>query len=169
MKYVKFIISLLILSSCIEVEFKQPMPPNKGTTLEKLPEEIISYFMSLDKVSTGNSKLDISEFNSDFDWNDPLPEEIIFKKWKGSYFLNQKEGERWQLLMVKDGSNKSFNVYHIDGSNSTTIDKLKSLTKVEEVFSDDGDLERVILDPSLKEFKKIIKSGAFEQIDLFDN
>ncbi len=169
MKFVKFIIILLILSSCIEVEFKQPMPPGKGITLEKLPEEIISYFMSLDRDSTGNSKLDISEFNSDFDWQDPLPEDILLKKWKGSYFLNQKEGERWQLIMIKDGSNKSFEVYHLDGSNSATVEKLKSITKVEEVFSDDGDLERIILDPSLKEFKKIIKSGAFEQIDLFDN
>ncbi len=169
MNYLKFIIALLFLSSCVEVEFKQPMPPNKGTVLKKLPEEIISYFMSLDKDSTGNSKLDISEFSTDFEWHEPLPEDIILKEWKGSYFLNQKEGKHWQLLMVKDGSNKSFNVYHLDGSNSATLDKLKSITKVEEVLSDDGDLELIILDPSLKEFKKILKSGAFEKIDLFED
>jgi len=145
------------------------MPPNKGTVLKKLPEEIISYFISFDKDSTGNSKLDISEFSSDFEWHEPLPEDIILKKWKGSYFFNQKEGEHWQLLMVKDGPNKSFNAYHLDGSNSATVDKLKSITKVEEVLSNDGDLERIILDPSLKEFKKIIKFGVFEQIDLFNN
>jgi len=169
MNYCKFIITALILSSCVEVEFKQPMPPNKGTILDKLPEEISSYFMSIDKDSTGNSKLDISEFNSDFDWHDPLPEDIILKKWKGSYYLNQKEGERWQLLMVKDGLNQSFDVYHLDGSNSATVDKLKSITKVEEILSDNGDLEGIILDPSFKEFKRILNSGAFEKVDLFED
>ena len=168
MNYFKFLVVFLSFTSCVEVEFKRPMPPNKGTEMKKLPEDIITYFKSLDKDSTGNSKLDISEFSSDFDWHEPLLEDIILKKWKGSYFLNQKEGERWQLLMVKDGPNKSFNVYHLDGSNNATVDKLKSITKVEEVLSNDGDLERIILDPSLKESKKILNSGAFEKVDLFE-
>lgn len=168
MNQIKVIFALLLLSSCVEVNFKNPMPP-KGETLDKIPTEIITYFMSLKKDSLGNSKLNLDNINGDFDLNDPLPEEVILKKWKGNYFLNQKEENLWQIYMVKPAANNSFEVYQLDGSNQHTVDKLKSITNVEEVFSDNGDLNQIIIDPSFKEFKKIVKSGAFEQIDLLEN
>ena len=167
MKYIRLFFVFLAFTSCVEVEFKSPMP-SKGEKLDKLPEDLISYFMSLDKDSAGNSKLNLDEINSDFDWNEPLPEDVILKKWKHKYFLNQKGDNYWQIIMIKPEANKSFGVYHLDGNEPKVIDELISITKVEEFFDKDGDLDRVVLDPSLKEFKKIIKSNAFEKIELFE-
>jgi len=169
MNQIKVIIAALFLfSSCVEVEFKHPMPP-KGKVLEIIPSEVIDYFTDLEKNSTSEDKIrDIS--NGDFDINAPLPEDVIFKEWKGDYYFNQKEDNGyWQIYIVKPSPNNSYEVYQLDGTNQTTINKLKSITKVEEVFSDDGDLDHIILDPSFKEFKKILKSGAFEKVDFFDN
>jgi len=168
MRHIKFLAILLLLSSCVEVEFKHPMP-QKGTTLEKLPEDIKAYLISLDENSTKNSKLTVSEFNEDFDMNKPLPDDVILKKWKGNYYLNQKEDSLWQLIVIKPAKNKTFNITHIDGSNQEIIDKLKSITEVEEIFDADGDLDRIILDPSAKEFKKMLKSSVFVKVDLFED
>ncbi len=168
MRYSKFLAILILLSSCVEVEFKHPMP-TKGTTLKKVPEDIITFFKSLDENPTENSKLSISEFSDDFDMNKPLPADVVLKKWKGDYYLNQKEDSLWQIILIKQGKNKTFTIFHIDGSNQATIDKLKSITKVEEIFEKEGELDRVILDPSLKEFKKMLKSGCFVSVDLFED
>jgi len=168
MKYIKLLVVFIAFTSCVEVEFKSPMP-SKGSKLDKLPEDLISYFMSLDKDSAGNNKLNLNELNSDFDWNEPLPEDVILKKWKHKYFLNQKGDNFWQIIMIKPEPNNSFGVYQLDGNEPRVIAELKSITKVEEFFNEDGDLDRVVLDPSLKEFKKIIKSNAFEKIDLFED
>ncbi len=169
MNQIKVIIAALFLfSSCVEVEFKHPMPP-KGKVLEAIPSEVINYFTMLEKNSTSGDEIrDI--VGGDFDMNAPLPEDVVFKKWKGNYYFNQKgENDNWQVYIVKPSPNNSYEVYQLDGSNQATINKLKSITKVEEVFSDNGDLDRIVLDPSFKEFKKMLKSDAFEKMDLFDN
>ncbi len=162
------IIAFLLLSSCVEVEFKHPMPP-KGKVLKAIPSEVIDYYTALEKKLTSEDKVrDIRE--DDFDINAPLPENVVFKEWKSDYYFNQKgENGNWQIYIVKSAPNNSYEVYQLDGTNQTTIDKLKAITKVKEVFSDDGDLDRIIINPSFKEFKKILKSGAFEKVDFFDN
>lgn len=161
---------LVVLSSCVEVGFKHPMP-SKGKTLETIPPKIIAYYteQGSDSGENGGNKLNINDLNSDIDVNAPLSDNTILKLWKGNYFLNQKEDSLWHIIMVKPGPNNSFEAYQLDGGNEETLAKLKRITKVKEIRSDDGELDLVILDPTFQEFKKIVKSGAFERIDVFQD
>lgn len=163
MNLIKSLIFLLFLTSCVEVGFKHPQPI-KGKNLSEVPKEIIEFYSDLksDSSSTGIKDLYKSE-----DFKKSLSETTILKKWKGKYFLNEKEDSLWHIIMIVPVSNNKFETYYLDGENEQTIKILKDITKVEEQFSEDGELKSVILDSTSREFKKIIKSNAFTIIDIF--
>lgn len=166
MRLSKFLFVLLFLSSCVEVGFKHPMP-TKGKELTSIPIEIIKYYTEMDSISGESSKLSVTDIFEE-GINDSLPENYLLKLWKGNYFLNQKEDSLWTIVMIRPTSKSTFDIYHLDGGNEKTIKLLKGITDVEEIMDEKGELELVILDPTLKEFKKITKSGAFEKVDIFN-
>lgn len=168
MNLVKIVIPFLFLASCVEVGFKNPQP-SKGTSLTEIPEEMIAFYSGSKSDSTTENKngLSINDYYDKDDLDKSLSESTILKKWKGNYFLNQQEENLWHIIMIKPIANGNFETYNLDGSNEKTIALLKEITDVKEVFDEDGELDSIVLDPSLKEFKKIVKSGAFEIIEIF--
>lgn len=120
-----------------------------------------------DSNSINVNGLNIDDYFKSEDLEQSLSENTLLIKWKGKYFLNQKEDNLWHIIMIKPIANNKFNTYHIDGSNEQTVELLKGLTKVEEIYNDEGKLEGLIIDSSKKEFAKIVKSGAFEIIEIF--
>ena len=159
----KTLLLLVMLSSCVEVGFKHTQP-SKANNLSEIPKEMIDFYANKKSDSASGGINDL--YNSD-DFDTSLSETTILKKWKGKYFLNQKEDGLWHVFMIVPVSNDKFETYQLDGGNENTVELLKRITEVEEVFSDDGELESLILDPTNREFKKIIKSGAFEVIEIF--
>lgn len=158
----KSLLLIVLLSSCVEVGFRSPQP-SKGSSLGEIPSEIIAFYSDIkaDSSSNLNDLYDMDELD------EPLDENTILKKWKGKYFLNEREDSLWHVIMVVPAGNGRFETYRIDGGNENTVKKLKEITDVIEIKDEDGDLDKLILDPSSREFKKIIKSGAFEIIDIF--
>ena len=168
MKYAVSIFILFFLQGCVEVGFKNPQP-EKGKTLEKIPQEMIAFYTQQGKDSTKQKgELQISDWGEDLDESGAIPENSILKYWKGNYFFNQKKDSLWYIIMIVPGSVKNtFDTYKMDGGNEKTVSILKQITRVNEVYSESGDLKLIIIDPSTSEFKKIIKSGAFEKLDSF--
>lgn len=163
MNLIKSLIFLLFLSSCVEVGFKHPQP-TKGKNLSEVPKEMIEFYSDIksDSSSTG-----IKDWYSTDDFDKSLSETTILKKWKGKYFLNEKEDSLWHIIMIVPISDNRFETYLLDGENEKTIKILKEITKVEEQFSEDGELKSIIIDPSSREFNKIVKSKAFTIIEIF--
>lgn len=159
----KTLLFLILLSSCVEVGFKHPQP-TKAHNLNEIPKEMIDFYSNQKSDSSSNGIHEL--YNSD-DFDASLSETTILKKWKGKYFLNQKEDGLWHVFMIVPLSDNRYETYQLDGGNEQTVVLLKNITEVEEIFSDDGELESLILDPTNREFKKIIKSGAFEIIEIF--
>jgi len=157
---------LILISSCVEVGFKLPMPP-KGKALSSVPLEIIKFYSELDSISRDSNKLTIDDF-LDGKIDDKLPENSVLKYWRGNYFLNQQEDSLWNIIMISPSGRSSFEIYHLDGGNEKTLELLKNITSVEEITDDKGELELIIIDPTFKEFKKIIKSGAYEKVDIYN-
>lgn len=164
----KSFIILLLMSSCVEVGFKHPQP-SKGKTLTKIPQKMVEFYTGnrQDSISENSNYLKFEDYINDKTFENSLSETTILKKWKGKYFLNQKEDDLWRIIMIVPVSNNNYETYQLDGSNKQTVKLLKDITAVKEIFSEDGKLKLLILDPSRKEFNKIIKSGAFELIDIF--
>ena len=119
----------------------------------------------MDSLSGESNTLSINDFFEE-GINDSLSKSAILKLWKGNYFLNQKGDSLWKIVMISPTSKSTFEVYHLDGGNENTVSLLDGITTVEKILDDKGELELIIIDPTLKEFKKIIKSGAFEKVDI---
>ena len=168
MKLLNYIAILLLFTSCVEVGFKHPQP-EKGKALNSIPTEMVSFYTNQEKDTTsGNTKgFNLSDLNSDISKEGVLSETTILKQWKGRYFLNQKEDSLWYIIMIIELPDKTYETYKLDGGNESTVLLLKEITNVEKVYSESGELKLIIIDPSASEFKKIIKSSAFEKIDIF--
>lgn len=159
---------LLLLSGCVEVGFRSPQPV-KGKELDRIPSEIIQFYteQTKDSISKKSSQFDVSYLGDEFNKDGVLSEKTILKHWKGRYFLNQKKDSLWYIVMIVPVGKNNYEAYKMDGGNEKTVKILRSITKVDEVYSEKGKLELVIIDPSKSEFKRIMKSDAFEKIDIF--
>jgi len=163
MKNIKIIALFFLLPACVEVGFKQPQP-QKGIMLETIPKEIIAYYSNNNDTTKDNNLFKEADINVD----SALSENAILKKWKGNYFYNQKKDSLWYVIMIKPSSDKSFDAYQLDGGKQETLSILKGITTVEEIRSKEGEIELLIIDPSPSEFKRIIKSNAFEKVDIYN-
>ncbi|MCB0503902.1 MAG: hypothetical protein KDC58_00220 [Cyclobacteriaceae bacterium] len=167
MKQIVGVLLLFALCSCVEVGFRNPQPEN-GRILDEIPGEMIAFYTQQNKDSSNDDGgFKLTDLGEGFDNTGTLSDETVLKLWKGKYFLNQKEDSLWYVVMIVPVKNGAYETYKMDGGNENTVKTLKGITHVEEIYSNDGELEVVIINPDKSEFKKIVKSGAFEKIDIF--
>jgi len=161
MKYIKIVVLFFLLPACVEVGFKNPQP-QKGKMMESIPKELIAFYTGNTDSTKGKNLLKEADINID----SALSQNAVLKQWKGNYFYNQKKDSLWYVIMIKPSTGNTFDTYRLDGGNEKTQTILKSISKVEEVRSDEGELKVLIIDPSPSEFKKIMQSKAFEKIEI---
>ena len=165
-----FIILLFIvsLSSCISVEFTQPQP-SWCNNLTAFPKEMQGHFYNNenDTVEIGNNyyKLISTDHNSILDSNikniEQLSDSLLFKSYKKIYFLNSKTNGNWRVSMVKISKNHIVTVYTSISSEEKLLKKLKAIKDKTFIKDEAGKIKRVILNPSEKEFKKLVRSKLF--------
>lgn len=164
------VILLLIasLSSCISVEFTQPQP-YWCANLTGFPVKMQGHFYNNenDTVEIGSNyyKLISTDKNSILDSNtkntEQLSDSLLFKSYKKIYFLNSKTNGNWRVSMVKINRNHSITVYNAISSEEKLIKKLKNIKDKTILKDETGKIKRVILNPSEKEFKKLVRSKLF--------
>jgi hypothetical protein len=170
-----FLISTL-LTACISVEFKKPQP-QKGKKLTEFPKELIGTYLNSDNdtITIARAYFKATSLTIELNNNSKpaekidLSENIFLKKMDKTYILNMKDDKNksnWSVIII----NKSTNGLVIDTFNADDKDfltNLKTITDVEEVRDEEGKLKKIILDPTEKEFKKILATPSlFEKSDL---
>ena len=75
-------------------------------------------------------------------------------------FLNFRNDEGWELL-VSELDENTVNVYTIDIDDDELIKKLDRLTNLEIAYDDSGKRSKIKLNPSNREFRKMIKRKLF--------
>lgn len=162
--YYYLLVFVLLAISCTDVRFKQPMPV-KGEELELIPDDLITFIVSQDSASL---KEDLPDLDANIKKR-TIPDNMVIKKWKGSYFINSKMDSLWILVVMKPVKGTTdFKTYQLMGNNEETQARLKKITQVREHFNTNGKLEYLELNPTQKEFKAILKADLFEYIELFD-
>lgn len=165
MKHILGLLFLVLLQSCVEVGFRNPQP-QKGKELDKIPSEIIAFYTEQGKDSDEDG-FSLADLGGEIDETGELSNNSVLKYWKGRYFFNQKKDSLWFIIMIVPEEDKTYSTFKMDGGNEKTVATLKQITDVREIYSESGELELVIIDPSPSQFKKIVKSNAFEKIDIF--
>lgn len=165
-----FIILLFIvsLSSCISVEFTQPQP-GWCDNLAEFPKEMQGHFYSdeNDTIEIGNNYYQListdhhSMLDSPTKNKEQLSDSLLFKSYKKIYFLNSKTNGNWRVSIIKINKNQRITVYTSISSEEKLIKKIKIIKDKTFIKDETGKIKRVILNPSEKEFKKLIKSNLF--------
>lgn len=95
-----------------------------------------------------------------------LSNENILKFYKGKYFLNYKDPDGdWALHLMELNNNMlSFYCFDLPEEN----DKIRKFGSVIEKKDDCGDIVKIIIKPTRKGFKKLIKRRNLERLSLYE-
>jgi hypothetical protein len=150
-KLLLYLVLWATICSC-DLAFEQPQPRN----IEK--EDIFPRTMQGIWDSDGDeliiSELTYAYTGGLFDMNGHLSDSVILKYHKNYYYLNIKEYEKnyWYVFVIYIQDDNKLQIYPLD-SNDIEVEKLNEMTKVREVFKDNGDLDYYLINPTITELE----------------
>jgi hypothetical protein len=168
-KLILYLGILLTVSSCGPfIFFEQPQPAS--SEMENIFPKALQGIYNDD---ANNVPLIINELtceygNDTFDmWKEKgqLSDSLILKKNKSYYFLNLLEERGWYVMVISIQNFDKLEIYFIGGDDEAVaveeIEKLKNLTKVNEIFNSSGGIDHYLINPTQKELKKMLKKNMF--------
>ncbi len=152
-----------LLSSCTAVYFESPVPQN-ARTMSTFPAELLGVYVS-DDEELDNIVISPESYQSG-DINGILGENAVLKPYQEYWVLNQEAGEGQNVYTVFLGKfdlkSNRLEVFYLNLSEDLERQqKLKEITKVEDIFAADGTLEAVKINPTDQEFKAIVEGDLF--------
>jgi hypothetical protein len=174
MKFLVLILMGILIGACSEVRFECPQPKNVKEITE-FPQKFIGVFFDTENKDT----LFISKngFRYAEDIKRLSDDRVVLKKIGGYYILSCKEIllgkdttdlKGWNVLpfkMVHD----TLTVLYIDTSENgdTMKTRLEAIlskgVKEESKERDNGNFEYFLIDPTKREFKKMLKNSVFSE------
>jgi hypothetical protein len=159
---VLFSLLLIFLQSCVEVKFAEPQP-HGIKNIDVFPEAFQGQYLAGDKDTIeifkegfkflNDSSLGKSQF--------VISDSFIIRQWKKTYFFNFKEKEDsvWTVFFLKTTKkNSSLGSLTFKEKESEKIDLIKNITEVKEIRNEDGNLDYLLIQPSRRELKKLLKA-----------
>ncbi|MHA6280951.1 hypothetical protein ACXYMT_12295 [Salinimicrobium sp. CAU 1759] len=165
--HIFFLLLAVLLTSCTAVKFQDPQP--KGTAiLQEFPQKFLGTFTS-DESDTLRITKDSFRFSDgkEIEFAAELSaENTVLKLHKNTYILNLKDNGSWDVFPIKFSPNK-ITVYFADiNSKTERLLKAKHPETVQEIRTEDGKLDHYLIDPSAKEFDRLLKKKLFsEQVE----
>lgn len=154
------IIGIAFFASCTETRYKEPQPFEKKEK-QSFPKKMQGTFVDEDgdtfKIESSRiigPKDNVLGTNTE---TIEISDSLKVKKYKGYCFLNTlTENNHWNVFLVDYSSKTSIHVYGIDPE-SKRIKDLKKITTIEEFRNEKGKLKYILLNPTKREWKQIIK------------
>jgi hypothetical protein len=155
-------IVITLLCSC-NVEFVSPQPGWITKNEKEIPKKLRGTYFVKGKL-LGDQKNDTIRIgekrifdNHDVDYT--LSDSVLLKIYHHSYFLNlyNSEEKTWIIVMAKEEKKKNLFLFYLLTEDST---RLKENTKVNVISND-----KVNINPSSEEFRKILKGNLFSVCD----
>ncbi|WP_324721305.1 hypothetical protein [Salinimicrobium sp. HB62] len=157
-----FLLLAVLLSSCTAVKFANPQPKGSAA-LDEFPQKILGTFTSdesdtLRIMKTSFRFSDGKEVGFEADLS---AENTILKLHKRTYILNLKDNGSWDVFPMKLSANK-ITLYFADLTSKTeALLKAKHPETVREIKTEDGKFDHYLIDPSAKEFERLLKKKLF--------
>ena len=164
MKWMKLVLIALILSSCGQIYFKEPMP-QKGTTVKSFVDEIQGIYQdSLLKVEIYKKSLVISGEKFELTKKIPGNGEVLVKYYRDFYFASFADSSYFQVYMVKFYDDNKLALYMLNADESSRK-RIARFTKVETI---DDSKQAYLLEPTKKEFSELVDYGMFEVFGILE-
>lgn len=148
-------VSLLLSSCSADVVFQEPMP-RQNAVQATIPDQFHGTWLDEDGEKWIVESAGILQ-DGDFMKNDA---ETQIRSDKDHLYLNLKSEHGWQLYLSQVDDDL-MEVYTIDINDDRLIRKLDRLTDLEITYAEDGSRSLVKLNPSNREFKKMVKRKLF--------
>lgn len=176
-------LAFLALISCNAFLFKNPQP-QRGKALKAIPDELIgTYLENQNEENIINIKGPLTITRNSFCWemsdsvNDDeemvgilSPDKMVLKKLNEYYVMSlkvenpadQDQDSVWDVYLVKYHDKQLF-LYNMDNAevHSQKVDSVKNITPVTQ---GEGRITHYFLDPSMREFKKLIADSLFVKV-----
>lgn len=174
------------MTSCNDFYFKDPQPLH-GKELKTIPDELIGTYMEkkADTVQHVNEDpLLITRNSYNLKTSEPGAQDmklsgtlekgkVVLKKLDDYYVLSQKVANPlnssrdsvWEVYVMKYNNNELLLYNMSSEERAPMIDSVKQITRVKE--EQDGNGKYYLINPSKKQFKKLIEEDMFKKIGEF--
>lgn len=156
------IMMAMLMTSCEELAFRQPMP-HDAPNLSVFPQECIGTFVS---ESDPKDTLVIYP-DSVKDERFVLNAENLMRKHGKYYILNQHKRDRWIVAAMRPRGKKGFDIYWFNIEGEKNKNSLSRVTKTVLVQDSETGKEYMLVDPTSREFDRMLRSRAFQRKDKF--
>lgn len=165
--FVALLVLFLSLQSCNSILFTSAQPED-NPVLKEFPPNLIGTFVSED-IDT----LVVKSTSFIFRGGDPVqlsgditPKDCALKKMDDWYVISLQEEEEWEVFPLKVESDDKFSVYFIDLKEDEEKDIIADLQKdlkVKEIYTRDGSFDHYLINPTKKQFKRLLKKNIFSE------
>lgn len=187
-KTMLFLIAVcMIVSGCNDFYFKSPQPQH-GKELKAIPSELTGTYFEKSGDSVNDQKkepLVITGTSYDLKTSDPAdknkkvsgtlePGKVVLKKLDDYYVLSQKvenplnskHDSVWEVYVLKYKDNELILYNLTSEEREFMVDSVKGITRVQEETA--GSDKIYLLNPSKKQFKKLISNDLFNKVGEFE-
>lgn len=160
--FIALILSVITLSSCTDVAFDQPLPPNE-VILTEMPAELVGSYENKEGDELIIEQVSLRVLDKDHQ----MGPKTQMKQFKDTYFLNLEDEEgNFQVFFAQlDG--QDLKVYWFDGEDDKTLKKLNDLAHVETRFSENGEVDGYVVHITQKEFLDLWSAEAYNKLDTY--
>lgn len=187
-KYILYLITVcMILTSCHDFYFKGPQP-QRGKELNVIPDQLIGTYYEKSEDSSKDDKkepLIITRNSYDFKTTDRgtremkvsgtlSPGKVVLKKLDDYYVLSQKienplnskQDSVWEIYVLEHNNDELILYSLASEEREPKVDSVKGITRVQE--EREGDDKIYLLNPSNKQFKKLLTNDLFNKVGEFE-
>jgi len=165
------VIILLILTtmtSCVEVLFETPQPQDVKS-LDSFPETMHGSYLTSNSDTLIIASDEIIDPGAENDSIMKISEDFVLKKYKGYYIISVKhETGMWEVAILEPKGKGAFRLFTFDGENEEKMARVKQFTTIETFLDEEGKPTKYQLNPSKKDFAKLLKADVFEEIGVFN-
>lgn len=151
-----------LLSSCEELAFRQPMP-HQVADLKQFPAECVGTFISESDVTDTLIIYPDSVAGDRFMINS----DNVIRPFGKYYIVNQRKRDRWTVAAIRPVSRKAFDIYWFNMEGDKNKNAISKITKTAMVQDPETGKDYMLVDPSTREFRRMLKSKAFQRRDRF--
>ncbi|MFY0672745.1 MAG: hypothetical protein JXQ87_05050 [Bacteroidia bacterium] len=160
-------VGLTLFASCTETRYKEPQPFEKKEK-RSFPKKMQGTFIDEDgdtfKIESARIVGPVDNIGRTNSEIIEISDSIKVKKHKGYCFLNAlADNNHWNVFLVDYSGRTNIHVYGIAPKTKRLRD-LKRITKVEEFRNEKGKLKYILLNPTKREWKHIIKEEIPELV-----
>lgn len=160
----KIFLFLLIagtVAACTDLSFPRPMPDGVADLIE-FPVDMRGTFVSKynhDTVVVSATEVKGAEIR--------LDQDHLLRAYKDYLVLNERNGDRWNLVLIRPCNEKSFVVYVFDIRDAKKRRAIGRITEITEVTDGEGGVEYLYVNPTPEQFDKLIGSKCLSRVEKF--